>query len=409
MSKPHRISAIGNVELSSQLGTVNHASKATFAHDDNKHLADLTNLRGALNAGDLLFFDSANDAIAGIAKADFALAADLDDYETVANVSTLAGRVTTIEEAGYQTASDVSSAISAIDYSAYETTSNATSTYETIANVDTLAGRVSTLEGAGYQDSSDVSGAISSAISAIDYSSTDLSVGKISFGEHELEVVDGYLKYDSAILQTQNSAMSLGANGLTDVGVISFSGGADLDIVDGHLNYNGNDLVDSDNIASYGYLVSSDLSSYATLEGAEELTNKTIVAPIVSNVKHASDDADVYEKHNVYRTTLTAENNNVALETIAMPVNNECAVVCVKFSASGLGFCELKSMFISDGTDVTLVADSDSLELFGSSSMNGAVVLDISGSNVIVKGVKPSYASSVKIAVSCSVMRYKAL
>ena len=369
MSKPHRISALGNVELYSQSGTVNHASKATFGHDDNKHLTDLTNLRGNLNANDLLFYDSASDALAGVPKSDFALVADLSTYETVANVDTLAGRVTTLEGAGYQTASDVSNAISAIDYSAYETVSHASSTYETIANVDSLAGRVTTLEVAGYQTASDVS----NAISAIDYSAYET----VSHASSTYETI---------------------ANVDTLAGRVSTLEGA------GYQN-----ATDVSNAVSSA-ISAIDYSAYATLSGSEQLTNKTLVSPTVSSVKTVSaSDNTIYETNDVHNVTLTAGNNNVTLQTIALPDAYDSAAVCVKFSASGFGFCELKSFFTSDGTTVTLIDDSESLALYGSAVIASAIVLEISGTNVIVKAVKPSYSTSVKVALSCSVLKCKAM
>jgi hypothetical protein len=121
----------------------------------------------------------------------------------------------------------------------------------------------------------------------------------------------------------------------------------------------------------------------------------------------SSENSQKYEKKR--RDNDLDKSNNVTLQTIALPDAYDSAAVCVKFSASGFGFCELKSFFTSDGTTVTLIDDSESLALYGSAVIASAIVLEISGTNVIVKAVKPSYSTSVKVALSCSVLKCKAM
>jgi hypothetical protein len=213
-----------------------------------------------------------------------------NDHVTVAQFASLEDRVDTVEEAGYQTASDVSDAIAAIDYSTTdlsvqsikfgENTLSSSSgvltfngaplqngnaeiqiseDYVAVADFSSLEDRVEAVEGAGYQTASDVS----DAIAAIDYSTTDLSVNSIKFGTMTLTQSSGYLMFNGASMQAAYSEIQMGGNPIIDCGSIAFSNGKTLRGTTTHLVYDERDVIDSANIASYGFASNSDLTALA--------------------------------------------------------------------------------------------------------------------------------------------------
>jgi hypothetical protein len=134
-------------------------SKVVFDHADNSLLQDLNNVKSSLTAGDVLKFDGTNiialqNVVVSSDLAPYAESADVaSTYETISNVTTLAGRVSTLE-------TDSATHLTSADLAPYAQSADVASTYETISNVTTLAGRVTTLEtdSADYLTSADLTG-----------------------------------------------------------------------------------------------------------------------------------------------------------------------------------------------------------------------------------------------------------
>ena len=81
----HRISAIGDLHLTSKNGEIKANVPVTFLHADDSFLADVKGLKGTLASGDLLKFDGTN--VVAQASSAFAQASALSDYLTTANAS----------------------------------------------------------------------------------------------------------------------------------------------------------------------------------------------------------------------------------------------------------------------------------------------------------------------------------
>jgi len=77
-SIPLRLNALGNVEISSASGVINHNSEVVHNHANDSVLADLKALKSSLANGDLFKWDGTN--VVAQASSDFANASDLPNY-----------------------------------------------------------------------------------------------------------------------------------------------------------------------------------------------------------------------------------------------------------------------------------------------------------------------------------------
>ena len=123
MSYPLRLQAQNGVSIHSN-------SKHEFMHSDNSLLQDLITLKPSLMADHMLKFDGSN--LTYQPSSDFVASADL---------SSLDGRVTAIEGAGYALATDVGISIDGLDIRL----STVESSYATTQNVQDVAGDLNTL------------------------------------------------------------------------------------------------------------------------------------------------------------------------------------------------------------------------------------------------------------------------
>jgi len=188
MSYPHRISAIGNVEISSVSGVINHQAEVVHNHANDSVLADLKSLKSTLNSGDVFKWNGANVVAQNVSE--FAAASDVSDLQSAvsgkADASALADYLTTSAASStYALASDLSDLQSTVsgkaDSSAlasYLTSADASSTYalaSDLSSVQTdLSSKADSSALASYLTTADASStyALASDLSSVQ---TDLS------------------------------------------------------------------------------------------------------------------------------------------------------------------------------------------------------------------------------------------
>lgn len=138
---PCIIHSLGNVEITSENGLINHNSEVNFGHSNDSFLANIKSLKGSLNANDLLVYDGSN--ISAVPSSDFATSSDIqgiqNDYllatnQVVKNVIT--------DDHLTLNGGDL-----ALNLSDYLTSTQISENYTSLTMGNGLDTRVSTLEG----------------------------------------------------------------------------------------------------------------------------------------------------------------------------------------------------------------------------------------------------------------------
>ena len=93
LTNPLLINAIGNVEIQSGSGVINHNSETVFNHSNDQFIQDLKGLKGSLNDGDIIAYNGSN--IYSIPSSNFALQSDLSTDES--NISSLQSAVSALQ------------------------------------------------------------------------------------------------------------------------------------------------------------------------------------------------------------------------------------------------------------------------------------------------------------------------